>query len=106
MGKKVTVPQELQEKIIKAYTNDLKGINTIKRDLGLSYSPQKIKEVLQENNIHIRNVNEANILKRKYTINDDYNFDSHNGAWILGMLASDGYLPITYGAQNKVVLTL
>lgn len=106
MGKKVIVPQELQKTIINEYVNHLKGVKTIKKELDLPYSPQKIKEVLIENNIHIRNVDETNKLKRKYSINDNYNFNSHNGAWILGFLASDGYLPNTYGAQNKVVLTL
>ena len=43
---------------------------------------------------------------RKYSINDNYNFQSHNGAWILGMFASDGYLPITKGAKNRMILTL
>lgn len=105
MGKTLVVPQELQIKIINAYVDDLKGINAIKRDLNLSYSPQKIKEVLLQNGVVIRNVSEANALKRKYTINDDYDFNSHNGAWLLGLLASDGYLPITAGAQNRVTLT-
>lgn len=103
---KVIVPQELQQKIIGLYVNEKKGINAIKKELKLPYSPQKIKETLIINNIKIRDVSEANNAKRKYTINDDYNFNSHNGAWILGILASDGYLPKTYGAQNKVVLTL
>ena len=105
MGK-VIVPQELQDFIIDQYVNHLKGVSTIKKEFNLSYSPQKIREVLIKNNVHIRGADETNQLKRKYQINDNYNFNSHNGAWILGMLASDGYLPNTYGAQNKVVLTL
>jgi hypothetical protein len=43
---------------------------------------------------------------RKYKINDDYNFESHNGAWILGFIAADGYLPITNGAQNRITISL
>jgi len=43
---------------------------------------------------------------RKYSINDNYNFQSHNGTWILGIFASDGYLPITKGAKNRMILTL
>lgn len=105
MGKLI-VPQEHQEKIIRAYVEQGKGVKTIKRELKLPYSPQKIKEVLQDNDIHIRGVSETNALKRKYEINDGYEFNSHNGAWILGLLASDGYLPKTTGAQNRVVLTL
>lgn len=92
--------------IIDLYVNQKKGIMGIKRQLNLPYSPQKIKESLRLQNIHIRGVSESNALKRLYEVNDDYNFNTHNGAWILGLFASDGYLPITKGAKHKVVLTL
>ena len=43
---------------------------------------------------------------RKYTVNDNYNFETHNGAWLLGFIAADGYLPNTRGAANRVIITL
>ena len=39
-------------------------------------------------------------------IDDDYVLESHNGAWLLGFVAADGYLPITRGAKNKIVIAL
>jgi len=40
-------------------------------------------------------------------VNDNYILESHNGAWILGIFASDGYLPKpTNGGGNRLVLSL
>lgn len=78
-----------------------------------TWSGDKIKRVLKDNGIQIRDFQEALEVKpedeadlRKHKINDDYNFVSHNGAWIMGFLAADGYLPDTRGARNRVVLSL
>jgi hypothetical protein len=77
----------------------------------LPFGFDKVKSILKDNNIKIRNVQESAQVKnmpdlRKYKINDDYNFESHNGAWILGFIAADGYLPITNGAQNRITISL
>ena len=107
---KMEVPKQLQQEIIELYQRGY-GLEKIVEILNTSFSFDKVKSILIENGIHIRNLQEASQVKvipdlRKYSINDNYNFQSHNGAWILGMFASDGYLPITKGAKNRMILTL
>lgn len=108
--KKQEVDIETQKQIIGLYNKGY-GLSKIVQELNLPFSFDKVRTILQDNNIHIRNVKESAQVKemsdlRKYKVNDDYNFESHNGAWILGFIAADGYLPITRGAKNKVVITL
>ena len=108
--KKENVSKEIQQEIIDLYKKGY-GLSKIVEELKLPFSFDKVRSILQENNIHIRNIKESAQAKempdlRKYKINDNYNFESHNGAWILGFIAADGYLPITKGAKNKVVITL
>lgn len=108
--KKLFVDKKTQEQIIEKYQIGW-GLERIVRELKLSFGSDKVKSILIDNNIHIRNVKEASLTRempdlRKFTINDDYNFESHNGAWILGFIAADGYLPKNNGTQNKVVITL
>lgn len=101
-----------QQKIIKLY-NQGYGLNYISKQMGKVFCADKVRRVLKDNNIRLRDFKEAIKIKpedevdlRKYKINDDYIFESHNGAWLLGLLASDGYLPDTRGARNRVVLSL
>lgn len=103
---KVTVPQELQDQIIDLYVNKGYGRMKIKKELNLSFRDSVIKRILQENNIHIRNYNEASKELEKNKLNDDYVLESHNGAWLMGFIAADGYLPITKGARNRIVISL
>lgn len=108
--KKMEVSKEIQEQIIEKYNLGY-GLEKIVSELNLPFSFDKVRDILKNNNIHIRNVKESAQVKtmpdlRKYSINDDYVFESHNGAYILGFIAADGYLPITKGAKNKVVITL
>lgn len=112
--KKEEVNQEIQEKIIKLY-NQGYGITyiskQINKDSNMTFSFDKVKRVLKDNNIKLRNYNEAIAVKpyediRKYKINDNYNLESHNGAWLLGFLAADGYLPDTNGAKNRITISL
>ena len=107
---KIEVPEELQKEIINLYQKGY-GLEKIVQILNTSFSFDKVRSILQDNSIHIRNLQESAQTKimpdlRKYQINDNYNFQSHNGAWILGLFAADGYLPITKGAKNRLVLTL
>lgn len=107
---KMEVPEELQKQIIELYERGY-GLDKIVEILNTSFSFDKVKSILIDNGIHIRNTQEAAQTKiipdlRKYQINDNYNFNSHNGAWILGMFAADGYLPSTKGAHNKCILAL
>lgn len=108
--KPMEIPLELQKKIIELYKKGVSQEGIIK-ELNLSFGFNKVRKILVENNVHIRDNKEAyQVCKkpelRKYLVNDNYNFNSHNGAWILGMYAADGYLPITKGAVNKIILSL
>lgn len=108
--KKMLVDEKIQQEIINLYNKGY-GLNKIIEELNLSFSFDKVRSILQDNKIHIRNLAESAEIKifedtRKYQINDNYNFESHNGAYILGFLAADGYLPKTPGAKNRIVITL
>lgn len=110
--KKDEISLEDIEKIIKLY-NQGYGLTYISKQMGKSFCQDKVKRILKDNNIKLRDFYEALQVKpdnevdlRKYKINDDYNFESSNGAWLLGFLTADGYLPITKGALNRVTLTL
>lgn len=108
---KMEVSQELQDKIVDLYVNKNFGLSKITEILQTNFSFDKVRSILIDNGVHIRNLEESAQVKvmpdlRQYQINDNYNFQSHNGAWILGLFASDGYLPITKGAKNRMVLTL
>jgi intein-encoded DNA endonuclease-like protein len=107
---KTEVPQEIQKQIIELYQKGY-GLDKIVKELSLPFSFDKVRSILQDNGIHIRNLQEASLVKqmpelRKYTVNDDYVLESHNGAWLLGFIAADGYLPITKGAKNRITITL
>ena len=110
--KKDFVSEAEQKKIIELYSQGY-GIVYISKNLGELFCQDKVKRVLKDNNIKIRNFQESLQVKRtdiidlrKYKINDNYKFENHNGAWLLGFLAADGYLPIKKGSKNRVVLSL
>lgn len=110
--KKEEVPREDVEKIIALY-NQGYGLTYISKQMKNYYCYDKIQRILKDNGMQLRNFYEAIQVKpddeidlRKYKINDDYDFNSPNGAWLLGFLAADGYLPKTKGATNRVTLTL
>lgn len=107
---RIEVPQELQNQIIALYEQGY-GLDRIVESLKLTFSFDKVRSILIDNGVHIRNVKESAYVKlmpdlRKYPINDNYCLESHNGAWLLGFIAADGYLPTTKGAKNKIVITL
>ena len=108
--KKVEISKEIQQQVIDAYNKGW-GLDKIVKELNLPFSFDKARSILQDNGINIRNNKEAYEVcekpnLRKYNVNDDYVLESHNGAWLLGMFAADGYLPITNGASNRLVLSL
>lgn len=108
--KKIEVDKEVQDKIIELYQKGY-GLERIVKELNLPFSFDKVKSILDDNNIHLRGVKESRQVQifpdlRKYSINDNYNLESHNGAWLLGFIAADGYLPNTRGAKNRIVITL
>lgn len=108
--KKIEVDKEVQDKIIELYQKGY-GLERIVKELNLPFSFDKVRSILNDNNIHLRGVKESRQVQifpdlRKYSINDNYNLESHNGAWLLGFIAADGYLPNTKGAKNRIVITL
>lgn len=108
--KKQEVDQELQQKIIEKYNLGW-GLEKIVQELQLPFSFDKVRSILKDNNIKIRNVQESAQVKefkdtRQYTVNDDYDFISHNGAWLLGFIAADGYLPTPKNAKNRITISL
>lgn len=110
-GRKIIqVSFDIQQQIIEKYQDGF-GLQKIVNELSLPFGVDKVRTILKNNNILIRNVQESAQVKefpdlRKYTINDNYNLESHNGAWILGFIAADGYLPVGHGSQNRIVITL
>lgn len=108
--KRDEISKEITEQIIEKYCEGY-GLDKISNLLNLNYSFDKVKRVLIENKIQRRTIQESAKVKkmpdlRKFSINDDYDFNSHNGAWLLGFIAADGYLPVTKGARNRVTITL
>lgn len=110
--KKEIIDEQEQQKIVELYKQGY-GLNYISKQMGRLFCADKVRRVLKDNDIELRNFYEAIKAKpddevdlRKYQINDNYVFESHNGAYILGFLTADGYLPDTRGARNRIVLTL
>ena len=107
---KIAVPQELQQQIIDAYNKGY-GLNKIVKELQLIFSFDKVKSILEENGVKIRNLQESARVKimpdlRKYPVNDDYELESHNGSWLMGFIAANGYLPITKGAKSRIIISV
>lgn len=102
---KKTIEKNIQDQIINNYVN--KGYGLIKSGKEFNIGQSTVKRILQENNIKIRNLQEANALhkeKSKMPLNDLYfQIQSHNMAYILGILASDGTVKLD---RNEVKLTL
>ena len=108
--KKMDVDVQLQQKIIEKYQEG-HGLDKIVEELNLPFGFDKVRSILQDNDIKIRNVQESAKVKempdlRKYSINDDYCIESHNGAWLLGFIAADGYLPVGKGSNNRITISL
>ena len=107
---KQEVDKDLEQQIIRLY-NQGYGLEKIVELLNTPFSFDKVRSILTDNNIHIRTVQESAQVKimpdlRVFTVNDDYNFNSHNGAWLLGFYMADGYMPATKGGKNRVTITL
>lgn len=68
---KIVVPQELQKKIIDLYINKQYGRIKIKKELDLPFGDIVIKRILEENNVHIRNYDEAKSGRYKVKIPEE-----------------------------------
>lgn len=79
-----TISQDLVNQIIDLYNKGY-SIEKIQKALADFYSSDKIKKILEENDVRLRNLEEAkktaiDFEERKYIVNDDYCLESHNGA--------------------------
>lgn len=106
----VEVTKEISNQIVDLY-NQGYSINRIQQALTDYFSSDKIKSILLFNHVKLRTLEEAKKIQieteeRTYIVNDDYCLESHNGAWILGFYAADGYLPTTKGAKNRITIGL
>lgn len=97
--KKYNATQKEVDVLINNYVNKKWGLLKSGAELGLG--KKIVKRILIENGVKIRNNAEAH---RIYTINDDYfDTESHNMAYILGLLASDGNIS---NKGNKIKIAL
>lgn len=106
---------EEQEKIIiKLYAQEKRGQLYCAKAVG-STNVTKVKEVLRKYNIPIRNFSQAASASNKnralYKDEDYFSKQSHNMAWLLGFLASDGTvsssdntIKIGLSAKDKEIL--
>ena len=89
MGKSISFTEEQKEFIVYNYTVLKRGVNAIGRDVGIAGIT--IQRYLKKWGVKVRNRQEAMKECRAYNVNDDYfKVQSHNMAYILGFLASDG----------------
>lgn len=105
--------QEIINKVIYNYTVLKYGI--IKSGKEFNLTSNKVKKILKDNNIYIRNHQEAMALNNKqrgYKKNEDFfSIESHDMAWILGFIASDGTIrkdgngiKLTLSAKDREIL--
>lgn len=98
----VDIPEEIQKQVIYNYTVLKKGLISSGKPFNLSQ--RLVKKILQNNDIYIRNYIESKDNLRKYTINDNYfKVQSHNMAYILGLIAADGNIS---SKENGVSISL
>ncbi|AXF52525.1 MAG: LAGLIDADG-like domain protein [Caudoviricetes sp.] len=110
IGIRAPIEKDVVNEIIKLYNNGY-SIERIQRELIQYFSTYKIKKILMDNNVSLRTLEESKETKiqfeeRKFPVFDDYCLESHNGAWLLGFIAADGYLPVTRGAKNRIIISL
>lgn len=98
--KKSVIEQEVVDKVIYNYTVLRQGQKTAGKEFG--FSDKKVKKILQDNNIHIRTLREAN--QSSYKINTQFFLqESENLAYLLGLIASDGNI---HSTENRIEIEL
>lgn len=86
--------QEQKDEIIRIYTQEHRGLLYCGKKVGIK-NPKKVRQILVNAGIHIRNFSEAAIYSNKnrtcYKKNTSYfQTPSSNMAWLLGFIAADG----------------
>ena len=98
--KKSEIKQEIIDKVIYNYVVLRQGQKTAGKEFG--FGDKKVKKILQDNNIHVRTLREAN--QSSYKINTQFFFqESENLAYLLGLIASDGNI---HSTENRVEIEL
>lgn len=96
MGKQRILTKEEKEQIVYLYTVEKRGQVYCGKAVGTS--DRKVKEVLREYNIKIRNYSEAAYYSNKnrtlFKNQEYFDIESHNMAWLLGFIASDGSISL------------
>lgn len=83
------IPENIAEKVIYNYCVLKKGLVPSGAPYGLTQ--YMVEKILKDYGVRKRTYTEAKDGLRKYTVNDDYfKSQSHNMAYILGLLAADG----------------
>lgn len=103
MAKRIFTVEEIND-ICETYKKEQKRTNLMKK---YQCTDKVIVRVLTENNIEIKRLpRKMKVDLRKFQINDNYfnpNNQTHNSAYILGMLASDGCVASN---QNQIYIEL
>lgn len=91
MGKSISFTEEQKEFMVYNYTVLKRGVNAIGRDLNTSGIT--IQRHLKKMGVKIRNIQKSMQKCRAYNVDDNYfKKQSHNMAYILGFIASDGHV--------------
>ena len=98
-NKEIDIDKNIQKEIIEMYSKqNISGIQISKK---VNLSIYTIYKILKNNNIHIRNDKEKNLI---YKVNENYfeKIDSEHKAYWLGFIYADGYITSKqkYGSQN------
>lgn len=98
--------EEQEKKIIELYTKEQRGQLYCAKAVG-STNVQKVKQVLKKYNIPIRNFSQAaTASNQNRALKKDEDFfktETHDMAWVLGFLASDGCI---CKDTNKIMISL
>lgn len=89
MGRTKELSEEIEREIIYNYVELKQGLGTAGKKYNVSQ--YMVEKTLKKYGVKKRNYTEAKQAGRKYSCNDDYfKTQSHNMAYILGLLAADG----------------
>lgn len=87
--RRADISEQIKLKVISNYLEKQMSLINSGKEFGLTQ--RNVEEILKEYNVKKRTYTEAKQLGRKYPCNDDYfKIQSHNMAYILGLLAADG----------------
>lgn len=99
MKKRIFTPEEI-EKVI--YNYEVLHMGQKKAGAEFHMNDRMVKRLLEENGVYIKSIQETNV--SRYEIDEEFfDTESEDMAYILGLLASDGYIS---SRDNKVCIEL